>query len=96
MTGQYVGYPRIAGGAWDAATKLSREFPAVAPIDIMAVLIEARRGVALFGLSRDAEREMTERIARERLAQLVADPDQPRHAPRLDPETHTARRTGWS
>jgi hypothetical protein len=93
MTDQFVAYPRITGGAWDAAAILGREFPTVAPTEIMAILIEARRAVDLFGLSREDELAMAEKIARERLAQLTADPAQPRHNPRLDPEIHVARRT---
>jgi hypothetical protein len=86
-----ISYPPISGRAWDAALKLSQEFPTVATTDIAGVLIDARRAVDLFGMSRDEELAMAEKIARERLRQQTAEPADVLHLPRLDPETHRRR-----
>lgn len=79
--------------AWTAAIRLAEDFPTVQPAQLVEILIDARQGVDLFGLPRDAELAMTERIARERLIQLTTDPDARRPPPRLVPETHRRRTT---
>jgi hypothetical protein len=84
-------FPPTSGGLWDAASRLSTEFAPIAATEIAAILIEARRGVDLFGLNRVDEMAMAEKIARERLVQLTATADAPKHSPRLDPERHDRR-----
>jgi hypothetical protein len=56
---------------WSAAQRLVEEFPTVPPKEIASALIDARRGVGLFGLDADAELDMAETIARERLIQRI-------------------------
>jgi hypothetical protein len=78
--------PRI----WAVARKLEADFPTITPAEIAEIVVDARRAVDLFGLDRADGLAMTEKIARERLGQWLAEPGAPE--PRLNPETHTRRR----
>ena len=70
------------------AARLSQEFPSIRAIEIAELLVDARRGVALFGLAADGELAMTERVARAQLEGIAATEENPRSAARLDPQTH--------
>jgi hypothetical protein len=67
---------------------LAGEFPHVPPAEIAEILIDARRSVDLFGLPRQEELAMAEKIARARLSQRTDD-DSPE--PRIYPEQHRRR-----
>jgi hypothetical protein len=68
--------------------RLRQEFPSVRSAEIAGLLVDARRGVALFGLATDRELAMTERVARAQLEGIATAEDNPRSAARLDPQTH--------
>jgi hypothetical protein len=72
------------------ADRLCSQFPSVPVDEVVRILIDARRGIDLFGLSREEERDMAEKIAVEQLRQLVGE-STALAAPRLDPETHIRR-----
>jgi hypothetical protein len=90
--GPQIVSPPTNGGLWDAASRLAEEFALVAPREIAAVLIEARRGVGMLGLDGTDGMARAEKIARERLIQLTATAETQKHSPRLDPERHDRRR----
>jgi hypothetical protein len=68
--------------------RLREEFPSVRSTEIAGLLVDARRGVALFGLAADGELAMTERIARAQLEGITTAALNPRSSARLDPQTH--------
>jgi hypothetical protein len=75
---------------WIASQRLADEFPTIPPTEIVAILIDARRSVELFGLSPGDELGMAEKIAREQLRQQTSDAGD--RGPRLDPENHRRRK----
>jgi hypothetical protein len=77
---------------WQAAHRLAAQFPSVDAEVVARVLIDSRRAVDLFGLSHEQELEMAEKIAVERLRQLIGESDA--ISPRLDPEKRRRRRRG--
>jgi hypothetical protein len=64
-------------------------YPSIPKAEIAAVLMEARRAVDLFGLTREEELEMAGRIATALLRQRAGEDIS---VVRLDPEKHDRRR----
>jgi hypothetical protein len=60
--------------AWDAAERLSIQYPSVERDYIIALLIDARRSTDLAGLSLGDELEIAERLAVDQLEGRVARP----------------------
>jgi hypothetical protein len=85
-TGDQTSEPSFSARAAD----LAEQFPSLPTQAVAEALVEARRSVRLFGLSRNEEVMMTERIALSLLKQRTGDVE---GIPRLDPESHPARRT---
>jgi hypothetical protein len=82
-------YPPVDLPPSGLAARLAQRFPSVPATQISAIVGDARRSVELFGLSREDEAAMTERLASELLMQLVGErPDRAR----LDPERHQPRK----
>jgi hypothetical protein len=74
---------------WNDAVALAEQFPTIPNAEIAAIVMEAHRGVELFGLTREEERQMAQRIATALLRQRTGEDI---NIVRLDPETHVRQR----
>jgi hypothetical protein len=72
------------------ADRLCAQFPTVKRDEVVGALIEAHRSVDLFGLARDEELVMAEKIAIEQIKQRIGESASGSLA-RLDPEKHPRR-----
>jgi hypothetical protein len=82
--------PSPRSSRWPDVQTLQAEFPSISLGEIGHVLLDARRSVELFGLSREDEAVMVEKIAMEELRQRTGESSAGGPA-RLDPERHRRR-----
>jgi hypothetical protein len=80
----------VRSRSWDAVQRLGAEFPSVSSQNLVRILVDSRRAVDLFGLPDEQELAMAEKIAAERLRQILGESTAKATA-RLDPEKHQRR-----